>query len=53
MTISYTKTRQGDYELSAFVKDAYGEYLLTRRYIGYTKAECTKLFKHEMKKAGN
>jgi hypothetical protein len=51
MTISYEKVAPQEYELSAFVNGYTGEYLFIRRYIGYTKAECTRLFKQALKLA--
>jgi len=45
LTISYRVTFQGAYELSANG--------VTRQFMGYTKAEATRLFREQLKKEGN
>ena len=51
MAISCERVAHLQYEISALVSSPIGEYLFTRRYIGYTKAEATKLFKQAVKLA--
>lgn len=46
MTISYRKTFQGAWALSAVV----GGYLEERQYFGYTKREATAMFRAEFAK---
>jgi len=51
MTINCERVAHLQYEISAMVNGVIGEYRFTRRYIGYTKAEATKLFKQAVKLA--
>ena len=50
MTID--KNREGAWRLSAFVGEGAGEYLLTRTYYFYTKAQAIKQFKQDIKREG-
>jgi hypothetical protein len=34
------------------ISDIIGNYLVTRKYMGYTKSQAIKLFKQEFKKGG-
>jgi hypothetical protein len=44
------KTFQGAYEISALVKDEYGdEYLMTRQYLYYTRREAIREFRQDRK----
>ena len=52
MIITYAKNNEGALVLSAFVGEGAGEYLLTRTYYYYTRAQAVKAFKEEIKKAG-
>jgi len=51
MIITYQTNRAGALVLSAFVGEGTGEYLLTRTYYYYTRAQAVKAFKEELKKA--
>jgi hypothetical protein len=51
MVILTDKNREGAWRLSAFVGEGYGEYLLTKTYYYYTKAQALKLFKEEIRGA--
>jgi hypothetical protein len=44
LNITYRRTFQGAWELSAFISDSSGEYLLSRQFMGYTKSEAKELF---------
>jgi hypothetical protein len=47
--ITYSKTSQGAWELSAIItKDIYA-WVEHSQYMGYTKLEATKLFKQRLK----
>jgi len=50
--ITAERNQAGAWRLSAFVGEGAGEYLLTRSYYFTTKAEALKLFKREIKEAG-
>lgn len=45
MTVQYEKTFQGAHKFYALNAD---NILVTRQYIGYTKAQGLRLFKHEV-----
>jgi len=45
MSISYSRTYQGAWELCALVNG----YFETMQYMGYTKKEATQLFKQHIK----
>jgi hypothetical protein len=47
--ISYERNQYGAWVLYASVNG----YLVSRQYMGYTKAESTKLFRQYLKKDGN
>lgn len=49
MVIWWDKTNSGALRLSAFVGEGTNEYLFTKVYYSYTKAEAIKLFKQEIK----
>lgn len=52
MIITYQRNQAGAWVLSAFVGEGAGEYLLSRTYYDYTRAQAVKTFKEEIKKAG-
>jgi len=49
MLILTDKNAEGAWRLSAFVGEGHGEYLVTRSYYFYTKAQAIKQFKQELK----
>ena len=49
MVILTDKNAEGAWRLSAFVGEGRGEYLVTRSYYFYTKAQAIKQFKQELK----
>jgi hypothetical protein len=50
MTIN--KNSEGAWRISAFIGEGAGEYLLTRTYYFYTKAQAIKQFKQDIKREG-
>jgi len=52
MIITYAKNNEGALVLSAFVGEGAGDYLLSRTYYYYTKAQAIKAFRQEVKREG-
>ena len=50
MTID--KNSEGAWRISEFIGEGAGEYLLTRTYYFYTKAQAIKQFKQDIKREG-
>ena len=50
MIITYAKNNEGALVLSAFVGEGEGEYLLSRTYYYYTRAQAVKAFRQEIKR---
>ena len=51
MNLSIDKNAEGAWRLSAFVGEGINEYLLTKTYYFYTKAQAIKQFKQDIKEA--
>ena len=47
MAADYTRNSEGALVFSDFVDDGAGEYLMTRRYYGYTVREARAMFREE------
>jgi hypothetical protein len=49
MVIMWNKTNEGAHKLSAFIGEGRNEYLFTKVYYYYTKAQAIKQFKQDIK----